>query len=211
MAIQRSYVVLFYFSCLLVSPCHSFSSLVLFRASSWQFTLSGSKDPESVVSDDRKRKDNKAMAFLRKIGKVGGNTDFTQAIGVDEGPSGKAMGSKPLKARQAFPSCTSIGVVDDMSETFPTTTCGAQWAGYTDRVMGGVSTGSLSREEFDGQSANVLRGKVSLLNNGGFIQMAANLVPDSAECRSVDASNYKGVEVDVQYRGKEEKESFNIQ
>ena len=35
--------------------------------------------------------DNKAMAFLRKIGKVGGaaNQDFTNAMGVDEGTAGK--------------------------------------------------------------------------------------------------------------------------
>ena len=39
--------------------------------------------------------DNKAMAFLRKIGKVGGanNQDFINAMGVDEGPAGKSMGS----------------------------------------------------------------------------------------------------------------------
>jgi hypothetical protein len=35
--------------------------------------------------------DNKAMAFLRRIGKVGGTAqqDFTNAVGVDEGPAGK--------------------------------------------------------------------------------------------------------------------------
>ena len=40
-------------------------------------------------------KDNKAMAFLRKIGKVGGaaNQDFTNAVGVDEGTAGK-LGSR---------------------------------------------------------------------------------------------------------------------
>jgi hypothetical protein len=35
---------------------------------------------------------NKAMEFLRKVGRVGNNQDFTNAIGVDEGPSGKAKG-----------------------------------------------------------------------------------------------------------------------
>ena len=34
-------------------------------------------------------KDNKAMAFLRKKGLVGGKTDFANVIGVDEGESGK--------------------------------------------------------------------------------------------------------------------------
>lgn len=37
--------------------------------------------------------DNKAMAFLRKKGKVGGVADFTNAMGVDEGPAGKTSGS----------------------------------------------------------------------------------------------------------------------
>jgi hypothetical protein len=35
---------------------------------------------------------NKAMDFLRKVGRIGNNQDFTNAIGVDEGPSGKAKG-----------------------------------------------------------------------------------------------------------------------
>lgn len=37
--------------------------------------------------------DNKAMAFLKKMGKVGGsaNRDLRFAIGVDEGPSGKTI------------------------------------------------------------------------------------------------------------------------
>jgi hypothetical protein len=36
--------------------------------------------------------DNRAMAFLRKIGRVGGaNHDYTNALGIDEGPSGKSF------------------------------------------------------------------------------------------------------------------------
>ena len=43
----------------------------------------------------KKQKDNKAMAFLRKIGKVGGaaNKDFRFAIGIDEGTAGKTPAS----------------------------------------------------------------------------------------------------------------------
>lgn len=39
--------------------------------------------------------DNKAMQFLKKIGKVGesSNRDFRYAIRVDEGPAGKCSGS----------------------------------------------------------------------------------------------------------------------
>jgi hypothetical protein len=43
--------------------------------------------------DDGDNKENKAMAFLKKIGKVGGSAsrDFRFAIGVDEGASGKSL------------------------------------------------------------------------------------------------------------------------
>ena len=45
--------------------------------------------------------------------------------------------------------------------------------------MGGVSSAILTREpSFHGRTANVLRGRVSLENNGGFVQMAANLAKD---------------------------------
>jgi hypothetical protein len=51
--------------------------------------LSLSATPSPTDEPAEKSKDNKAMAFLRKIGKVGGdaNHDYTFAIGVDEGPS----------------------------------------------------------------------------------------------------------------------------
>lgn len=61
--------------------------------------------------------------------------------------------------------------------------------------MGGVSIGNLAREEFAGRIANVLRGHVSLANNGGFIQMAANLAEKGPS--SVDASKFEGIELDV--------------
>lgn len=48
--------------------------------------------PPSVSESDND--ENKAMLFLKKIGKVGGNSnrDFRLAIGFDEGPGGKAVG-----------------------------------------------------------------------------------------------------------------------
>jgi len=73
---------------------------------------------------------------------------------------------------------------------------------------------NLAREEFCGRTANVLRGAVSMANNGGFIQMATNLAPDSGDMSSstVDASKYEGLELDVQCITNEgESESFNVQ
>jgi len=49
----------------------------------------------NVNGDNREESnDNKAMKFLKKIGKVGGaaNRDFRYAIGPDEGSSGKTSG-----------------------------------------------------------------------------------------------------------------------
>ena len=46
------------------------------------------------------------------------------------------------------------------------------WEFVSDTVMGGVSSGGVAEEIVGGRNATVLRGKVSLENNGGFIQMA---------------------------------------
>jgi hypothetical protein len=162
------------------------------------------------------KQDNKAMAFLRKIGRVGGpKQDLTHVIGVDEGSVGKASSSLSSsglrKTLSAFRPCSETGIIDDLTETFPTTSCGTVWSGYTDQVMGGTSSAILTRErDFHGRTANVLRGRVSLENNGGFIQMATNLAKDPMQNPTVDASNYDGVEVDVLYDGQEDEESFNI-
>lgn len=42
--------------------------------------------------------DNKAMQFLKKIGKVGGvaNKDYRYGVGADEGPAGRTMGSREV-------------------------------------------------------------------------------------------------------------------
>lgn len=173
---------------------------------------------EDQKSGSAKKSDNKAMAFLRKKGKVGGiaNIDFKNAMGVDEGPSGKTKGTSPgttviKKAKHSYKAATVDGVVDDLSEPFPVTSSGTQWAGFTDAVMGGRSSGSITREVLDGRIANVLRGRVSLENNGGFVQMATDLALDPSVSRTVDMSDFDGVELDVLYVGEQERESFNVQ
>jgi len=72
-----------------------------------QLQLSSSSESEqqqqqqqsTATTGKTKKTDNKAMAFLRKIGRVGGsaNRDFTHAIGIDEGPAGKTVGGKGRK------------------------------------------------------------------------------------------------------------------
>jgi len=155
------------------------------------------------------------MDFLRKIGRVGGpRQDFRHVIGVDEGSTGKAAGSAPNSLRKSlssFRSCTETGVIDDLTETFPSTSCGTTWSGYTDQVMGGVSSAILTRERsFHGRTANVLRGRVSMENNGGFVQMATNLAKDPTQNPTVDASDFDGIELDVLYDGVDDHEKFNV-
>lgn len=51
------------------------------------------------------------------------------------------------------------------------------WELVTDRVMGGVSSGRIQKTVIMGRPANRMTGRVSLDNNGGFIQIAADLPP----------------------------------
>lgn len=73
----------------------------------------------------------------------------------------------------------------------------------TDTVMGGVSQGTLTQEMVLGRQAYRLRGMVSLENNGGFIQMAADLQPDGS---ATDASAFAGIQIDLTGNG----ETYNI-
>jgi len=69
-----------------------------------------------------------------------------------------------------------------------------RWEYVADGVMGGVSKGGMSREMFQGRMAVILRGTVSLQNNGGFIQIAFDVRRDNAE---FNAGNWDGIELDV--------------
>ena len=66
------------------------------------------------------------------------------------------------------------------------------WEYVSDTVMGGMSTGGLRTEAYQGRSANVLRGDVLLDNNGGFVQIAADLNADGS---IYDASAWNGFEL----------------
>jgi len=189
-----------------------------------RFWLSASAETNSEDSPGspatKTKRDNKAMSFLKKIGKVGGTKiDFTNAIGVDEGSGGAKISSSAgkwdhdiavKKAIHAYRSCVDSGTIDDLSETFPITSSGTQWAGVTDEVMGGSSSGSLVREESHGRTSNVLTANVRLENDGGFVQMVTDLALDHSVSNTVDASQYDGVEFDVYYVGDADRETFNV-
>lgn len=186
------------------------------------------KDDEITTAAPPQKKDNKSMAFLKRMGRVGGaaNKNFVNAVGSDEGSTGRQppaeRGAAPMgKSRASFFQCTASGVVDDLSEPFPNTSSGAAWRGVTDRVAvpGGSSNGSLRREpDLHGRTANVLAGRVSRprvppaghgdhgdddSSDGrteGFLQMVTDLPLDPSQ-DAVDASDYDGIELDVLYRG----------
>ena len=54
------------------------------------------------------------------------------------------------------------------------------WELVTDRVMGGVSNGRIEQTIVQGLPGIRMTGRVSLDNNGGFIQIAADLPPPPA-------------------------------
>lgn len=71
------------------------------------------------------------------------------------------------------------------------------WEYVADTVMGGVSSGAVTRENVAGREATRLTGNVSLDNNGGFIQMAFDLAGGAV----MDASGFAGVEMQVYGNG----------
>ena len=68
------------------------------------------------------------------------------------------------------------------------------WRLVTDAVMGGVSRGSIAKETLEGREAIRMRGDVSTENNGGFVQIALDLAPETG---SFDAGGFTGLEMDV--------------
>ena len=85
-------------------------------------------------------------------------------------------------------------VIDDLSQPPPRASNGADWELVADRVMGGVSNGSMRRETIRGREAIHMQGDVRLENNGGFLQIALDLASNGA---SIDASRWAGLEIDV--------------
>lgn len=65
----------------------------------------------------------------------------------------------------------------------------ASWEYVADDVMGGRSQGQMTHETVQGRAAHVLRGQVSLENNGGFVQIATDV--------AMDAGDWDGLALDV--------------
>lgn len=94
---------------------------------------------------------------------------------------------------------TEVGsylLLDDFSREL--SAIDTEWKGFTDRVMGGVSDMTVAM--MPGVDGNFLRmqGKVSLENNGGFIQVRLML---ESSLKAFDGSEYKGIRVKVRGEG----------
>jgi hypothetical protein len=75
-----------------------------------------------------------------------------------------------------------------------TTTLGTRWRLVTDRVMGGLSQGDATLVERADRPCLALTGDVSLANNGGFIQLNAELAPAGSD---FDARRFAGIRLQV--------------
>ena len=98
---------------------------------------------------------------------------------------------------------TAPAVIDALDRPAPLSSLGTRWEMIADRVMGGVSTGRMTRETVAGRPAIRLTGEVSLENNGGFLQIALDLAPNGG---TVDASGWTGIALDVTGNG----ERYNL-
>ncbi len=88
-------------------------------------------------------------------------------------------------------------LVDDFSSSV--SALGTSWEGFTDQVMGGKSEMQIGRGYEDGHPFLSLAGKVSLANNGGFIQTRLYLSPDKN--RTFDSSSWTGLRVNARGTG----------
>lgn len=88
-------------------------------------------------------------------------------------------------------------VIDDRASDDLGANTGTRWRLVSDAVMGGRSRGELRADSIDGRACLRLRGRVSLENNGGFLQAALDLSPAG----ELDASPYAGVALDIRGNG----------
>jgi hypothetical protein len=84
-------------------------------------------------------------------------------------------------------------ILDDRGSGTLLATNGARWRAISDTVMGGVSEGGLQAARIKGRPCLRLAGRVSLENNGGFVQASLDL--DRAGL--LDARGYAGIEIEV--------------
>lgn len=86
---------------------------------------------------------------------------------------------------------TTPALIDDFSSPQRARN-GRAWRFSCDRVMGGVSSGRAVHAVIEGRRALLLDGRVSLDNNGGFVQISLDLADGDD---AFDASGFRGLRV----------------
>jgi hypothetical protein len=89
-------------------------------------------------------------------------------------------------------------LIDDFERADSHSALGTAWRGVSDRVMGGVSDVTVSRETVDRKRCLRLCGTVSVENRGGFVQMALDLAPNHG---TLDAFEFSGLFIVVHGNG----------
>ena len=92
---------------------------------------------------------------------------------------------------------TNEYVLDDFRDGNGISEIGTSWQAFSDRVMGGRSDMDAGLVSMDGNPALMMRGRVSLENNGGFIQVR---LPLQSGNEYVDGSGYNGIYVRLRGR-----------
>jgi len=93
-------------------------------------------------------------------------------------------------------------MIDDRTSATLRASNGGGWLAVTDAVMGGVSVAVLESAVILDKPCLHLHGKVSLENNGGFLQASLDL----ATGEWLDASAYRGIAIEVYGNG----ETYNL-
>jgi len=84
-------------------------------------------------------------------------------------------------------------IIDDRTSGSYRSNLGTEWQLVTDQVMGGVSDGELTLDNYNKRNCLRMRGDVSTENNGGFVQIALPM----SEQDDFDATDYTGIELEV--------------
>ena len=89
-------------------------------------------------------------------------------------------------------------LLDDFSDPTGKSLIGTYWQAYTDRVMGGLSDMETYVDRQESNALLKMKGKVSLANNGGFIQLR---LPLGNGDTAFDAGEYTGITLVVRGKG----------
>ena len=84
-------------------------------------------------------------------------------------------------------------IIDDRHTGTLESTPGTSWRLFTDGVMGGVSSGTLTPASTDNRDCLRMQGEVRLENNGGFVQAALAV----EQTVVAELSAYTGIVIDV--------------